>query len=134
MATHDFNNQSSQSERQRVKRDTYLTRAQSDADLTSQGRFKRETATRATGTPTYPSLPASSPWHSDPVPATEPLGFSVEAIEPNGTHAEIEASIAALKPPEVHALPAAVEDHAAEPVGTTPLVPTGSSIKRRRSW
>ena len=62
MTTHDFRNDSNQDERQRVERDTYLTRAKSDADLTSQGRFKRETATRVTGVPIYPQLPASSPW------------------------------------------------------------------------
>jgi hypothetical protein len=60
MPTHDFRNDSDQAERQRVERDTYLTRAQSNADLAAQGRFKRETATRVTGVPVYPSLPASS--------------------------------------------------------------------------
>jgi hypothetical protein len=39
MTTHEFNNDSDQAERRRVERDTYLTRAQSVADLTSQGRM-----------------------------------------------------------------------------------------------
>jgi hypothetical protein len=74
MTTHEFNNNSDQAERQRVERDTYLTRSQADADLTSQGRFKRETATRVTGVPVYPSLPASSPWTKgiDEVVGVEP--------------------------------------------------------------
>jgi hypothetical protein len=74
-------------------KDTFLNRAQAEADLTSQGRFKRETATRVTGVPTCPKQPANSPWATDPVPATEPLGFSVDAMEPVGTPVEIEKSI-----------------------------------------
>jgi hypothetical protein len=93
MTTHEFKNDSNQSERRRVERDTYLTRAQSDADLTSQGRFKKETATRVTGVPEYPKQPANSFWSCDPVPATQPLGFSVDAMEPNGTPTEVEASL-----------------------------------------
>ena len=62
MTTNEFNNNTTKAERLSVERDTYLTRAQSDADLAAQGRFKRETATRVTGVPTYPSLPSSSPW------------------------------------------------------------------------
>jgi hypothetical protein len=128
MATHDFRNDSNQDERQRVERDTYLTRAQSDADLTSQGRFKREITTRVTGVPTYPQLPASSPWSQGFDQNVEPvLGFAVDEMPTNATQTP------ALNSPEVNALPATVEDHAGEPVGTTPLLPTGSSMKRR-SW
>jgi hypothetical protein len=64
-------------------KDTFFSRAQADAELTSQGRFKKETATRVTGVPTYPSMPASSPWSNDPVPPEEPLGFSVDELPPN---------------------------------------------------
>jgi hypothetical protein len=125
MATHDFRNDSDQSERRRVERDTYLTRAAADADLASQGRFKKETATRVTDVPTYPSLPASSPWASGFDQNLEPeLGFSVDEMPAN------EIQTPTLTPPEVHALPASVEDRVGEPVGIPP--PTGSSIKRRR--
>jgi hypothetical protein len=130
MTTHDFRNDSDQSERQRVERDTYLTRAQSDADLTSQGRFKKETATRVTGVPTYPSLPASSPWHSGFDENVEPpLGFAVDAMPA----VENEIQTPTLNSPEARALPAAVEDQGVgEPDDTPPLVSSGSSIKR--SW
>ena len=42
MTTHEFNNNSNQAERRRVERDTYLTRAQSDADLTASGAVHRK--------------------------------------------------------------------------------------------
>lgn len=81
MTTHEFNNDSDQAERRRVERDTYLTRAQSDADLTSQGRFKKEIATRVTGVPSYPQLPASSPWSNAFDQNVElPLGYAVDAM------------------------------------------------------
>jgi hypothetical protein len=76
-------------------KDTFLSRAQADADLTSQGRFKKQTATRVTGVPTYPSMPAT-PWSSGFDQNLEPpLGFSVDAMEPVGTPEEIEKSIRA---------------------------------------
>jgi hypothetical protein len=55
-------------------KDTYLSRAQADADLGAQGRFKRETTTRVTGVPVYLSLPARSPWAKgfDEVVGVEP--------------------------------------------------------------
>jgi hypothetical protein len=57
-------------------KDTFFSRAQADADLTAQGRFKKETATRVTGVPTYPSMPPSSPWSSGFDQNVEPeLGF-----------------------------------------------------------
>jgi hypothetical protein len=37
--------------------------------------------------PSYPRLPESSPWHHDPVGPEEPLGFSVNALEPSATPA-----------------------------------------------
>jgi hypothetical protein len=42
--------------------------------------------------PIYPALPSSSPWHHDDVPPEEPLGYSVEAVEPVGNPDEIAAS------------------------------------------
>jgi hypothetical protein len=47
-------------------------------DDTSGGRFAKVTPSTVTGTgpvPLYPTLPANSPWHHDPVPAEEPLSF-----------------------------------------------------------
>jgi hypothetical protein len=89
-----YDNPATQSERREVLKDTYLSRAQSDADLTSQGRFKRETTNRITGVPEYPSQPANSPWASNPVPpdpASDQLGYEIDAME--GTPAEVQKSI-----------------------------------------
>ena len=143
MATHEFTNQASQSERREVLRnDSYLSRAQADADLTSQGRFKRETATRVTGVPAYPSLPASSPWSSGFDQNLEPpFGVDVEAHEPVGTAKEQEQSKLALSLATEVASPPVAGDRVKEPViGSTvasfpatdePVI--GSSMKRR-SW
>jgi len=51
----------SQREKREVLKDCYLSRAQADADMIG-GRFKKQTETHVTGTPTYPQQPASSPW------------------------------------------------------------------------
>jgi hypothetical protein len=81
MADHPYSNEATQAEKREVLRDTYLNRAQSDADLTSQGRFKRETVTRVTAVPTYPSLPASSPWaHGFDTNVEPPIGFAVDEV------------------------------------------------------
>jgi hypothetical protein len=136
--TRPYDNSATQAERKAVLRnDTYFARQSNTVD-DAGGRFAKLTPSNLTGQSyQVPRLPENSPWHSDPVPATEPLGFSVDAMEPNGTPEEVKASIAALKPPEVR-LPASVEDHAAEPAASvvSPLSTqaTGSSIKRRRSW
>jgi hypothetical protein len=64
-------------------KDTFFSRAQADADLSAQGRFKRETATRITSVPEYPKQPANSPWASDPVPpnpVSDQLGYSIDAM------------------------------------------------------
>jgi hypothetical protein len=76
-------NEPTQSEKREVLRDTYLSRAQADADLAAQGRCKKETTTRVTGVPEYPKQPSSSRWASDPVPHEEPLGFAVDETPPN---------------------------------------------------
>ena len=131
MTTHNYDNQSSQDERREVLKDTYLNRAAADADLASSGRFKRETATRVTAVPVYPSLPESSPWAHGFDTNVEPvLGFAVDEMPAN------EIQTPALKSPEVSALPA-VEDHAGEPVASvvSPLSAqaTGSRSMKRRS-
>jgi hypothetical protein len=45
----------------------------------------------------YAPLPASSPWHSDPVPNEEPLGFSVEDMPVMGEPFEVERAAAILE-------------------------------------
>src|SRR5262245_6597409 len=80
MINQPFNNDTTQSERRTVQRDTYLARAQADAEMSAGGRVKRQKETMVTGTPTYPTQPASSPWHSDPVPAEEPLGYEIDFL------------------------------------------------------
>jgi hypothetical protein len=77
-------------------KDTFFSRAQADADLGAQGRFKKETMTKVTGVPRYPQQPTNSPWHDNPVPydaVTDQLGFAVNAIEPVGTEKEIQSSL-----------------------------------------
>lgn len=84
MSTHHFNNNSDQAERKQVIKDCYQTRAQAqaDADMAAGGRFKKQTETLITGVgvPQYPRQPSNSPWHSDPVPPEEPLGYSIDAL------------------------------------------------------
>ena len=94
MTDHPFNNDTDQETRRQVERDSYLSRAQADADLTSQGRFKRETTTRVTGVPVYPSLPPSSPWASGFDQNVEPtLGVDINEMPANGTPVEVQASL-----------------------------------------
>jgi hypothetical protein len=50
-----------QREKREALENTLLGRAEADADLTSQGRFKKETTTRVTGVPEYPAQPKNSP-------------------------------------------------------------------------
>jgi hypothetical protein len=50
--------------------------------LEAQGRFKKELETKVIGagaTPTYPQLPADSPWACEPVPDELPVGVDVSA-------------------------------------------------------
>src|SRR5262249_1697903 len=70
----------SQREKREVLRDCYLSRAQADADLEAQGRFKKQSPTMIVGTPQYPKQPANSPWHSDPVPPEPPLDFDLNFV------------------------------------------------------
>jgi hypothetical protein len=90
-----------QDEKRKILKDTLLGRAEADADLAAGGRFKKEVETRVTGVPQYPQIP-SGPWAGAyPVPndpATDQLGFPIDAQEPTGTPAEIEASLKASAP------------------------------------
>jgi hypothetical protein len=53
---------SQREKREVLKVDTYFNRAQAEADMAVGGRWKKQTETRVTGTPTYPQQPSSSPW------------------------------------------------------------------------
>jgi hypothetical protein len=123
---HEFNNHTDQHTRREVLRDTYLTRAQSDADLTSSGRFKRETTTRVTGVPSYPQLPSSSPWAN---------GFDQNIEPPLG----VDEMPAPVPIPQVVASPSTDEvDGIGEPVVSAVSFvasqATGSHSNKRRSW
>ena len=83
-------NESPQSERRQVLRDTLHGRALAEQD-TITGRYGAEAKTRIVGSEptTYPDLPPSSPWASDPLPIEPPLGFSVEDQAPAGEAFEV---------------------------------------------
>ena|SRR5262245_42643790 len=61
MSNQPFNNDTDQQTRRQVLKDTYLSRAQADADMIG-GRFKQQTQTHVTGAPSYPRQPSNSPW------------------------------------------------------------------------
>jgi hypothetical protein len=91
MTGYDYWNPFSQAERRKEverDRDCFRTRAESDAELLNQGRFKKETATTVVGaTPSapYPQQPASSPWGGDnPIPPGEldQVGYDINEVEP----------------------------------------------------
>ena len=78
------NTTSQRGRREVLRNDTYLSRAQADADLPVGGRFAKELATQVIGVPQYPAQPATSPWSVDPVPAEPPLGFAIDAMPVEG--------------------------------------------------
>ena len=140
--TRPYDNSATQAEKRQILKDTYLNRAAADADLTSQGRFKRETATRVTGVPVYSSLPESSPWSNGFDTNVEPvLGFSVDEMPAVGTPNETQSTLAPNLATEV-ASPSGAGDRANEgpiigstvapfPATDEPVI--GSSMKRRRT-
>ena len=75
MTTHEFDNQASQAERREVLRnDTYFARQSNTVD-DAGGRYAKLTPSNVIGSatsPQYPQQPENSPWHHDPVAATEP--------------------------------------------------------------
>jgi hypothetical protein len=75
---------------------TYHSRAIADLQL-EQGQSGRFTqGAEVSGSKlaaVYPRMPEGSPWHSDIVFPEEPLGYSVEDLEPTGTPQEIAASL-----------------------------------------
>jgi hypothetical protein len=105
MTSQPFNNDATPDERLQVHKDrmpktTFQSFSEVFADEDRGGRYKPETSTHVIGStpiPKYPELPASSPSHHDPVPNEAPLGFSIDAMEPLGTEAEVQASIDRLR-------------------------------------
>lgn len=97
---------------------SYFSRARAGLDDDSpRGRFAAA-GYESGSAPTvdYPKLPAGSPWSGGADPGLEPpLGFEIDAQEPVGTYAEIEASqsnaahivpiIHDVQSTEVHLLP-----------------------------
>jgi hypothetical protein len=124
MTTHDFRNDSDQSERKAiVKNDSYFLR-QSNAIDDSGGRYAKLTPSNVIGSapsPQYPQLPPSSPWAN---------GFDTN-LEPPLSVDEMPASTPTLNSPVVNVPPAVEDRGVGEPDGTTPLVPSGSTIRRR---
>jgi hypothetical protein len=98
-------------EQQQKAASTYMAFSQVDADE-PRGRFQNMSGTMtvigATAIPSYPELPANSPWHHDPVPNEEPLGHRVDEMSP-------------LDPPAVGAAAGVTGD----PTSSDPL-PAGS--------
>jgi hypothetical protein len=88
-------NDLSQAERRRILKDTLHGRAVAEQD-TIGGRYAAESKQRVVGSASfkYPQLPEGS-WGNQgvAVPSEPPLGFSVDAVEPLGTAAEIEQSL-----------------------------------------
>jgi hypothetical protein len=81
--------------RQIVKNDTYYSRAQADVGSELGGRYRHLAPASVVGVPQYPQQPPNSPFHHDPTGAEPPLGIDVNEMIPVGTHAEVQASIAA---------------------------------------
>jgi hypothetical protein len=76
---------------------TYHALAQAGIELEGTGRFAAQQAVVGRDPSPYPAQPAG-PWAgADPVPSEEPLGESVERVEPVGTPAEVQASIERLE-------------------------------------
>ena len=96
------------------ERDCFRTRAEADAALEAQGRFKRQNETRITGSggaPTYPAQPATSPWADNPVPpgdAIDKLGFDINEVEPVLADADPDNGLA-ISPVAVEREPEATE-------------------------
>jgi hypothetical protein len=86
-----FHNEASQDERRQVLKDTLYGRTVAEQG-TIGGRFAAESKMRVAPFE-YPRQPANSPWHNNPLPAEEPLGVDINAVEAVGTAAEIEQSL-----------------------------------------
>ncbi len=116
-----FNNNATQRERRKIIEETSSYHQFALSDEGPGGRFanqEKKSTTGAAPIPTYPALPANSPWHRDLVPPEPPLDIDVNAVEPVGTEAEIERSLSGPLAPdaETSSCPATVEDRPAHPL------------------
>jgi len=76
MTTHDYRNETTQAERRKeVERDTYLRRAQADAETELGGRFKKPITVIGAGVPEYPRQPEGSPWREPPPSGPDEIGY-----------------------------------------------------------
>lgn len=75
---------------------TFHQLALAGLELEAGGRYAQDTRVTGSDPAPYPALPAGSPW-SDPQPIEPPTGENIDAADPTGTPAEIEASIARIE-------------------------------------
>jgi hypothetical protein len=111
-----------------IQGDTFLNRAQADADLSNQGRYAKEQATTVTGAkavPSYPRLP-SGPWSEGdlgaPDPTTDQLGYGID---------EQEAVLPASSADQSIGSPG---DAGTEPIAHTSVVGSTKSQPRKSSF
>jgi hypothetical protein len=112
---------------------TYFGFAESEASAIG-GRFAVESKQRVIGSSgvEYPALPANSPWHCDPVPPEPSLGMPIDAMEPVGTHVEIEKSLREMRD-ELGPPPGALPDSPTRRgPRSTRLTPSDVSSRPRR--
>jgi hypothetical protein len=86
--SYPFDNPTTQGERRKVNRDTYLARAEVEAGLVG-GRWTKPTEATVIGSKAgcaYPRLPETL-WTNWPDSTEPPLGYSVNSMEPVGTEA-----------------------------------------------
>ena len=117
MSNQSFDNDTDQQTRRQILKDTYLSRAQADADMIG-GRFKQQSQTHVTGVPTYPRQPSNSPFASDPVPPEPPLGVDIEYVGALGGE-----SSAPVSTPETVETASATERGESSPTALTELSP-----------
>jgi hypothetical protein len=114
--------------KQEVIRDTFLNRAQADADLLNSGRFAKEVASNVVGAkalPSYPAQPATSPWGGDnPVPPGEldQVGYDLNELEPVLPTSSADQSIGSPG------------DAGTEPIAYTSVVGSTKSRPRKSSF
>jgi len=112
-----------QAEKKQIIKDTFFSRAVADADQSVGGRWKKQTETRVTATPSYPQQPSSSPWAKglDEVSGAEPsFGIDIDFVGDLGG-ASAPAST-----------PCAVETIGPPPRGASPTALTGAPHFLRR--
>jgi len=112
----EYHNETSQRERREALRnDTYLSRAQGNADSPVGGRYAKELATQVVGVPRYPMLPSTSPWSHDATGDEPSLGYSIDEAPVVGEPHELGGS-AAVSASEGPLLPSPSIDRADPPI------------------